>query len=171
MPIHQFKNSKKTEEKSSFLHDEIYNRLNGKVNESQNKNVSLRIDRSACDYNDFNGRLYQQADTDVILTFKDEITKVLATKKVSEKTRNKFYNDLYLEVISVLEKDIVDDKYKIKAEGWVFKSAIDSMSGQDFSPDYLSVLFLDKKQNKYIAIFIRDCELPRPKEKNFKFST
>lgn len=161
-PYHSFKTSQKTEINSVHIHDEIYQHHTEETNKQYNRELTLTIDRSSCNYENEKGKLYQQADTDLLLKLNCEKTGASYIKKVSEKTRNVFYNDLYIEIVSVFKYNNVTKKYTSEAPGWGLKN-------EELSPDCLSMLFLDKKNKKYISIFISEYKKLKQSLFNEKF--
>lgn len=161
-PYHTFRKSQETEINSSHLHDEIYKLHTDETNKKYNRNLKITIDRETCDYDNELGKTYQQADTDVLLKLHCENTGASYVKKVSEKTRNVFYDDLYVEIISVFKYNAQTKKYELNAPGWGIKN-------EELSPDCLSMLFLDKKNKKYISIFISEYKKLKQSLFNEKF--
>lgn len=137
---HRFNQSQKTEIDNTQLHDTIYKKLL--------KDYDFEIDRDTCAYNTTLGKSYQQADTDTILKIHSTIENKTVFRNVSEKTRNKYYNDIYMEIISVLSFNNDTNRYFFNKIGWALKN-------EELGPDYLSLLFLNKKENKYNSIFIK----------------
>jgi len=138
---HQFNKSQKTEVSNTYLHDLIYKKLLNKYN--------IEIDRDSCDYRTLKGKEYQQADTDTILKITSNTTKECVCKNVSEKTRNMYYDDIYMEIISVLLWNNVTQEYEFNKIGW-------GMKNDTLGPDYLSLLFLNKKEEMYNSVFIKN---------------
>lgn len=146
-PYHSFKKSQTTETNTSHIHDEIYFNHVEKTNKEYKRKLKVSIDRHTCKYENELGKSYQRADTDLLLLLNCEDTGHQYIKKVSEKTRNVFYNDLYIEFISAFKYNSQTNKYEINAPGWGLKN-------EEFSPDCLSMLFLNKKEKTYYNLFI-----------------
>lgn len=138
---HQFNNSQETETKNIYLHDLIYKKL---LNAYE-----VEIDRNMCNYNSLKGKKYQQADIDTILKITSNITKEHIYKNISEKTRNTYYNDIYMEIISILSWNSITQQYEFNKIGW-------GMKNNNLGPDYLSLLFLNKEEKKYKSVFIKE---------------
>jgi hypothetical protein len=117
------------------------------INKNYNRELKLEINRNICNYNTKIGKDYQKVDTDVLLLLDCKQTKKKFEIKVSEKTRNKYYDDIYMEVISSLKWNNKTKRYEIHAPGWGLKN-------DQLSPDCLSLLFLNKNENTYHNIFI-----------------
>ena len=146
-PNHNFNKSKKTEIKSTHIHEEVYSKYQKDINKEYKRDFSIKVDREICNYDTQLGKAYQQADTDALVFFNCEDTQTTIVKNVSEKTRNKFYNDIYIEVVSVLKWNNTLKKYEFDSPGWGLKK-------EELSPDCLSMLFLDKQS--YTNIFIEN---------------
>lgn len=144
---HNFVKSKQTEINSTSIHNEVYELHIQELNKKHNRNFKLKIDRETCNYNTKLGKAYQQADTDTLLFLDCEKTQTSVIKNISEKTRNKYYNDLYIEIISIFKWNSEKKKYETESPGWGLKN-------EELSPDCLSMLFLDKKNKTYHSIFI-----------------
>lgn len=143
MAAHIFNKSKKIEDKYAHLHTELLKSL---ANGNNSKFSIIKIDRDKCDYQTKEGKVYQQADTDVIVTVESIETKAQKEMYISEKVRKTSYNDIYLEAISIFKLQ-KDNSYKIEAEGWGLKKG-------NYSPGFLSLIFLDEKNNTYKGVFI-----------------
>lgn len=152
MTAHYFNQSKKYEEYTANLHDSVYNSL-------RYKDLSLiNINRKACDYADDEGRLYQQNDTDLLLEFQNG-QGLIKKVAVSEKTRKKYFGDVYLEIISIMShsNNPQQPDYIVHTPGWAVKGV------KQYSPRALSVVFEEKET--YTSVFIADYD--KLKEKIF----
>lgn len=145
--IHQFNQSQIVETASMTLHDKVFLNYQEEMNRKQGTSFVTKIDRKSCDYNTTSGKAYQQADTDTILHLNCSETQSSMIKYVSEKTRTRYYNDLYLEIISVFKYNTNKEMYESQQIGWALKNG-------NLSPDCLSMLFIDKQSNKNISLFI-----------------
>lgn len=144
--LHTFKKSSAIEHKYAYLHNQMYAQAFEKIAAQQYK--LLDVNREICDYNTPEGKLWQKGDVDSIISFSGPDMEGI--KKVSEKVRNTSYDDLYIEIISIFAKD--KGKYVIEDLGWGNKETTDP--ALDKSPDYLSYICLDHKNNKYKGLFI-----------------
>lgn len=161
--VHQFSQSKKVEVSSTSLHDLVFLHYQSQLNKQNNRSFVARVDRDSCNYNTTKGKAYQQADTDTLLHLNCDHTQVNIVKNISEKTRTKFYNDLYIEVVSVLKWNTQSKRYEFEAPGW-------GLRNEQLGPDCLSMLFLDKKANNYTSIFIDDYKTLKAKLFNTELS-
>lgn len=146
-PFHSFEKNKQTEIDSTYLHDKVYEQHVQKINQEYNTDFKVRIDRDSCNYDTSIGKEYQKSDTDAILLLHCDKTGKRGVRKVSEKTRTKYYDDIYIEIISILKWNEKTKKYQIESPGWGLKN-------DQLSPDCLSLLFLNDKQKTYYSIFI-----------------
>lgn len=173
--IHNFKKSKVKENKNTWIHDKVikeaFDKIGTNVKNSENKNMEktyhfLSIDRKSCDFNTITGKEYQRKDIDGLIQIEVEENgqKVVSQKTLSEKTRGKYYGDIYLEIISVLSLDKNSEFNVIDDYGWANKFCI---AKEPNSAQYLNIVFIDKKSNQYKAIFIPDYQ----KLKNKLFHT
>lgn len=144
---HNFNKSQETETKYAHIHNKVYELHTKAINKKYSKNLTSEIDREVCNYNTELGKSYQQADTDAIISLTCGITNVSAIKKVSEKTRNRYYDDIYIEVVSVFKLNPVTKKYEFQAPGWGIKN-------EKNGPDCLSMLFIDENKQQYYSLFI-----------------
>ena len=144
--LHQFKKSQKTEVKYAYLHDEAYH-------SSFKKDFSLiSIDRESCDYETRQGRKLQRQDTDAIISYQKNDSPTLRQVLISEKTRMRFYDDMLLEVISILEQNTDGVFDNLKDYGWANKFCY---TGEE-SAELLSVTFVDEKANKYKNMILKN---------------
>lgn len=144
--LHTLERSLKTETKYTHLHDKVYHTAFSKI---AHKGFALdKVDRSICDYDTVGGKKLQQSDVDSLIYFtRNNNTFGL---KVSEKVRNSAYNDLYLEVISILREH--KGHYYVDSLGWSNKAACNPAS--EATPNCLSYICLNKKTNTYKSLFI-----------------
>lgn len=145
--VHKFNKSQETEKKYAYIHDEVYELYTQSVNKKNNKKYKIKVDRETCNYYTNEGKEYQQADTDALLFLDCEETNTSFIKKISEKTRNRYYNDLYVEIVSILKWNSQNKKYEFDSIGWGLKN-------EELGPDCLSMLFTDDKKKTYNAVFI-----------------
>lgn len=145
--VHNFNKSQETEAKYAYIHDKVYNLHVQAVNKKHTTNFISKVDRESCNYNTPLGKVYQQADTDALLSLDCEISNKSAIKNVSEKTRNRDYNDIYIEVISIFKWNPVTKKYESQSPGWGIKN-------EDNGPDWLSMLFVNESTQKYRSVLI-----------------
>ena len=144
--LHTFKKSSALEHKYAYLHNQMYSQAFDKISSQQYKLLS--VDREICDYNTPEGKLWQKGDVDSIISFTGPDMEGI--KKVSEKVRNTSYDDLYIEIISIFKQD--KGQYIIEDLGWGNKES--TAPTLEKSPDYLSYICLDHKNNKYKGLFI-----------------
>ena len=149
MSNHNFNQSQMLEQESTSIHDQNYIDYVGETNAYFETEFLLTIDRSSCDYQTEQGKAYQTADTDTIITMHCPKTKHTVAKKISEKTRGSFFNDMYIEVVSVMTLNNVTQKYEISSPGWGIKN-------EEMGPDFLSMVFMDKKSGTYKSLMIED---------------
>lgn len=162
--IHNFNKSKVKENKNTSIHDKVIKEafdnigINAETSQKNNTGKNYRflgIDRKSCDFNTVIGKEYQRKDIDGLIKIEVEENgqKIITHKTLSEKTRGKYYGDIYLEIISVLSQDKNSDFSVIEDYGWANKFCIAKQSN---SAQYLNIVFIDKKSNGYKAIFIPD---------------
>lgn len=145
--VHSFGKSQQTEINSAPIHNEVYERHVQEVNKNHNTEFKVKVDRDICNYETKLGKDYQTADTDALLILDCEKTNKSGIRKISEKTRTKYYDDVYIEVVSVLKWNSQTKKYEAQAPGWGLKH-------EKLSPDCLSLLFLNTKKKTYYSVFI-----------------
>lgn len=160
-PLHEIQQSLKTEVNSFNIHNEVYFKYQKDINCEYKKDFLITIDRDICNYDSPLGKKYQQSDTDTLLYFDSQSTQKSVIKNISEKTRNKYYNDIYVEVVSVLKWNYHNQRFEMECPGWGIKN-------QELGPDCLSLLFLDK--NNYTNIFVEDYKLLKQKLFNEELS-
>lgn len=144
--LHTFKKSSALEHKYAYLHNEMYSQAFEKISSAQYQLLS--VNRDICDYNTPEGKLWQKGDVDSIINYKGP--DIEGFKKVSEKVRNTSYDDLYIEIISIFKE--VNGSYEIEDLGWGNKETTNP--SLEKTPDYLSYICLDHKNNKYKGLFI-----------------
>lgn len=153
--IHNFEESKKREDSTTWIHDKVLEQAFADIIYKENMKTYhfLGIDRTSCDYSTKEGKRNQKADIDGIIKVEVEENNKKDTiyKTLSEKTRDKYYGDIYLEIISILLPNENNEFKTINDYGWANKFCI---AKDDNSAEYLSVVFLDRKANKYKALFI-----------------
>lgn len=149
--MHEFHKNQSLEKKYAYLHDFAYQQV-FKTTSRELEIQLVGIDREKCNYETTEGKVFQQGDTDSILeitaTSPDGVKKL--SKKVSEKIRSTIYDDLYVEIISVLKED--GDNYTVEDLGWANKDVCNPALAQ--TPDYLSYICLDQKNDRYKGLFL-----------------
>lgn len=140
--MHDFKSSQKTETNSTPIHDRIYQYS---ISLLKKDSATIYANRELCDYMKPEGKIYQQADTDTVLFYEESTCQKMAL--VSEKTRTKYYGDLYLEVISQYVKN--HSGYSTKKYGWALKN-------EPLSPSWFSFVFEEQAKDKFTALLSND---------------